>query len=40
MSYEYGKDKELDHIRASYNLSKVVKGMVGRKKKRKGMLSY
>jgi len=33
--YEFGKDVELDMIRASHNISKILKGKLGRKNKSK-----
>jgi hypothetical protein len=38
--YIFGEDKRLDQDRTNRNISKCIAGMCGRKKKRKGMLTF
>ena len=39
-NYVWGESNKLDMIRTNRNISKVIAGMCGRKKKRKNQLSF
>ena len=39
-NYVFGEDCKLDQIRTNRNISKVLAGLVGRKKKRERMLRF